>query len=131
MQSANNNLEVITDNKTAIRIINEVNERETKGRARALRENNKEEWKNIVALMKKQTYLWNYVKSLYPELTDENEIADEVLAHYAVQAINNVKQALERFWKKVADKVLADLLNGVNPNDFIKDSGLEIGKKEQ
>lgn len=81
--------------------------------------------------MKKQTYLWNYVKSLYPELTDENEIADKVLAHYAVQAINNVKQALERFWKKVADKVLADLLNGVNPNDFIKDSGLEIGKKEQ
>lgn len=133
--------------------------------ARALRENNPNEWKNIVALMKKQTHLWEYVKNLYPELTDEDAIADEVLAHFsgkrglerleaeqkrlredksmnlfakarALQAIKNVKQALERFWKdvadflhihfttaeEVADKVLADLLNGVNPNEFIKDN---------
>lgn len=137
--------------------------------ARALRENNPEEWKNIVALMKKQTHLWEYVKNLYPELTDEDAIADEVLAHFsgkrglerleaeqkrlredksmnlfakarAMQAIKNVKQALERFWKdvadflhihfttaeEVADKVLADLLNGVNPNEFIKEENNDI-----
>jgi len=134
--------------------------------ARALRENNPKEWKNIVSLMKKQTYLWNYVKNLYPELTNEDAIADEVLAHFsgkrglerlqaeenrirqdrsikitdkarALQAIKNIKEALERFWRgvadflhihfttaeEVADKVLADLLNGANPNEYLKYKG--------
>ena len=50
----------------------------------------------------------------------------------ALSAIKKVKDALQRFWKgvadmlgihfttaeDVADKVLSDLLNGVNPNDF-------------
>lgn len=97
------------------------------------------------------------MKRNYPELTNDNEIADEVLAFYsgsrgaerlreehakilkgnggvfekveAINAIKRVREALKRFWKnvaewfgihftsaeEVADKVLSDLLNGVNP----------------
>lgn len=93
------------------------------------------------------------MKRNYPELTNDNEIADEVLAFYsgsrgaerlreehakilkgnggvfekvkAINAIKRVMEALKRFWKgvaihftsaeDVADKVLSDLLNGVNP----------------
>ncbi|EJW91588.1 hypothetical protein EVA_20305, partial [gut metagenome] len=104
------------------------------------------------------TPLWDKVASEYPELTTDDELADEVLAHYsgkrgaeklrkeaerivngkgslldkagAISTLEKVKEALTRFWKatadllhihfttaeEVADKVLADLLNGVNPN---------------
>ncbi len=124
--------------------------------ASAFRKSNPKEWANIVELMK-GTPIWEEVKKKYPELTTDDEIAEEVLAHYsgrrgaerlraeqkkvtdsdksildkasAVSAIENVKQALKRFWKgvadwlnihftsaeDVADKVLADMLNGVNP----------------
>ena len=128
--------------------------------AEALRKVNPKEWQNIVSLMKKQTHLWDKVKNDYPELKTDDEIADEVLAHYSgergkklldeeynkirdnnkmnifdkakmLQAINNVREALKRFWKgvadflgihftsaeEVADKVLSDLLEGVNPNE--------------
>ena len=128
--------------------------------AEALRKVNPKEWQNIVGLMKKQTYLWDKVKNDYPELKSDDEIADEVLAHYSgergkklldeeydkirynnrlnifdkakmLQAINNVREALRKFWKgvadflgihftsaeEVADKVLSDLLEGVNPNE--------------
>ena len=44
--------------------------------------------------MKKQTYLWDKVKNDYPELKTDDEIAEEV-----------------------AEKVLSDLLEGVNPNE--------------
>lgn len=122
----------------------------------ALRRVKPEEWQNVVELMK-DTPVWEEVKSLYPELETDSEIADEVLAHYsgrrgaerlreaqrkiadekgdvfdkarAISAIEQVKEALKRFWKgvadwlhihfttaeEVADKVMADLLNGVNP----------------
>ena len=124
--------------------------------ASAFRKSNPKEWANIVELMK-GTPIWEEVKKKYPELTTDDDVADEVLAHYsgrrgaerlraeqkkvtdsdksildkasAVSAIENVKQALKRFWKgvadwlnihftsaeDVADKVLADMLNGVNP----------------
>ena len=124
--------------------------------ASALRSSNQEEWKNVVDLMK-GTPVWEEVRRSYPELTTDDEIADEVLAQYsgrrgaeklreamkkasetkggliekanAIAAIQNVKDALNRFWRKVADffgvhfttaeevadKVLSDLLNGVNP----------------
>ena len=128
--------------------------------AEALRKVNPKEWQNIVSLMKKQTHLWDKVKNDYPELKTDDEIADEVLAHYSgergkklldeeykkirgnnkmnifdkakmLQAINNVREALRKFWKgvadflgihftsaeEVADKVLLDLLEGVNPNE--------------
>lgn len=125
--------------------------------ASAMREVNPEEWRNIVGLMK-GTGVWYEVKRTYPELKTDDEIADEVLAHYsgrrgaerlraeqekiangdgdvvekaeAISALNRVKDALKRFWKgvadwlgvrftsaeDVADKVLSDLLNGVDPN---------------
>ena len=131
----------------------------------AMRELNPEEWGNIVGLMK-GTGVWDEVKRLYPELKTDDEIADEVLAHYsgrrgaerlrsaqaealasdggvldkaaAVSGIERVRQALGRFWKgvadwlgihfttaeDVADKVLSDLLHGVNPAFAVKDGGV-------
>ncbi|MBR1626596.1 MAG: hypothetical protein IJ681_05570, partial [Bacteroidales bacterium] len=132
--------------------------------AEALKQNNPEEWKNIVDLMKKEKALWDKVKKDYPELKTDDEIADEVLAHYSganglkrlneevakvkanskesilekahvLASINNIKKALERFWKgvadwlgihfttaqEVADKVLSDLLNGVNPTEIVRE----------
>ena len=124
--------------------------------ASAMQKLNPKEWANIVKLMK-GTPIWEEVKRNYPELTNDNEIADEVLAFYsgsrgterlreehakilkengnvvekvkAINAIKRVREALKRFWKnvaewfgihfttaeEVADKVLSDLLNGVNP----------------
>ena len=119
-----------------------------------LRKENPKEWKHVVELMK-GTPVWDEVKAKYPELKTEDEIADEVLAHYsgrrgaerlraeqqrlareegvsmldrasAVAAIERVKDALNSFWKKVADLLgihfksaeevadaaLADILNG-------------------
>ena len=142
--------------------------------AEALRKVNPKEWQNIVSLMKKQTHLWDKVKNDYPELKTDDEIADEVLAHYSgergkklleeeykkirgnnklnifdkakmLQAINNVREALRKFWKgvadflgihftsaeEVADKVLSDLLEGVNPNEVIKEQGLLQGEEKE
>ena len=124
--------------------------------ASAMQKLNPNEWANIVELMK-GTPIWEEVKRNYPELTNDNEIADEVLAFYsgsrgaerlreehtkilkgngnvvekvkAINAIKRVREALKRFWKnvadwfgihfttteEVADNVLSDLLNGVNP----------------
>ena len=122
-----------------------------------IRNVNAEAWNDIVDLMK-ATPIWEEVRGLYPELKTDDEIADEVLAHYsgrrgaerlreaqqhaaaetgksvferaaAVAAIERVKQALAKFWQsvaelfhirftsaeEVADRVLADMLNGVNP----------------
>ena len=122
--------------------------------AEALRKANPEEWRNIVGLMK-DSPVWEEVKERYPELRTEDEIADEVLATYsgrrgaerlrearrkhpgkdfgealgAIEAMNRVREALQRFWsavadflhinyrnaEEVADRVMRDLLEGVNP----------------
>ena len=129
----------------------------------AFRNTNAKEWKNIVGLMK-DTPLWEEVKKKYPELEDENDLAEEVLAHFsgrrgaerlrkaqeeankeglfgkasALSAIAKVREALNKFWKgvcdmlhvhftsaeEVADAVLNDLLNGVNPGNVNKGKSL-------
>lgn len=98
--------------------------------ASALRESNPKEWANVVSLMK-GTPIWDSVRQNYPELTTDDEIADEVLAHYsgkrgaeqlreaqrkaaeesgsvmasanAVSTIERVRKALSKFWEGVAD----------------------------
>ena len=132
--------------------------------AEVLRRNNPEEWKNVVGLMKGCTDVWDSVRKNYPELTDDNDIADEVLATYSgrrgaerlrrmrdnildgdgsmddkqasVSAIDSLKQLLSRIWKdiadflhihytsaeEVADRVMADLINGVNPSKVLDDA---------
>lgn len=127
--------------------------------ATAMREGNPTEWKNIVGLMK-GTSVWAEVQKLYPELKNDDDIADEVLATFsgrrgaerlraeqqkimqgdgsvfekaaAVGALARVKQALSKFWKgvadflgihytsaeEVADRVMKDLLEGVDPREF-------------
>ena len=88
--------------------------------AEALRQNNPEEWKHIVELLKKETALWEEVKAGYPHLVNDDEIADEVLATYSGRngqqkieeylkdnpkpktAFDELRKALEMFWKEVA-----------------------------
>ena len=135
-----------------------------------IRNVNAEAWNDIVGLMK-ATPIWEEVRGLYPELKTDDEIADEVLAHYsgrrgaerlreaqqhaaaetgksvferaaAVAAIERVKQALAKFWQsvaelfhirftsaeEVADRVLADMLNGVNPNKVRNSSSVNVAE---
>ena len=98
--------------------------------ASALRAGNPKEWANVVGLMK-GTSVWEDVKKRYPELKTDDEIADEVLAHYsgkrgaerlreeqrkiahgegsvfdkakAISALERVRQAINNFWHQVAD----------------------------
>ncbi|MDD6007606.1 MAG: LPD5 domain-containing protein, partial [Bacteroidales bacterium] len=98
--------------------------------AQAMRNANPEEWRNIIELMR-GTNEWEQLKKNYPELTTDDEVAEEVLAHYsgrrgaerlraeqkkvlesdasvldkaaAVDAIERVKQALSKFWKAVSE----------------------------
>lgn len=140
--------------------------------ATALRETNPKEWNNVVSLMK-GTPLWEDVKKRYPELTDENDIADEVLAHFsgkrgaerlreaqrkaleenkgvmdaavAVSAVNRVRRALRKFWKgvadflhihyasaeEVADRVMKDLLEGVNPRGLTENGKMRFSAKQK
>lgn len=128
--------------------------------ATALKTCNPKEWQNVVSLMK-GTSVWNEVKKLYPELKSDDEIADEVLATYsgrrgaerlreemkkaaaekgniydkaaAVNTLQRVKQAIDKFWKavadflhihyesaeQVADQVMKDLLDGVDPRSMM------------
>ena len=135
-----------------------------------IRNVNAEAWNDIVGLMK-ATPIWEEVRGLYPELKTDDEIADEVLAHYsgrrgaerlreaqqqaatetgksvferaaAVAAIERVKQALAKFWQsvaelfhirftsaeEVADRVLVDMLNGVNPNKVRNSSSVNVAE---
>lgn len=93
--------------------------------AAALRAGNKQEWANVVNLMKSQTELWDSVRARYPQLTTDDDIADEVLATYSgkrgserlreqvsrvmggdAESSNMFKafeEAIKRFWHDVAD----------------------------
>ena len=114
----------------------------------------------------KGTPAWEETKSRYPELATDDEIADEVLATYSgrrgaerlreqqrkiaggrgavvgkaetIAALEQVKEALRRFWKavadflhirfstaeEVADRVMSDLLEGVNPARGIEEQSI-------
>lgn len=140
--------------------------------ATALRQTNPAEWQNVVELMK-GTGIWDSVRAGYPELTSDDGIADEVLAHYsgrrgaerlreaqrealagdgvmtaklaAMEGIRRVREALERFWRgvadflgihfttaeEVADKVLSDLLHGVDPTSAATDAALRMDGKDE
>ena len=98
--------------------------------ATALRKQDPSAWKGIVSAMK-GTSLWDEVRASYPELETDDDIADEVLAHYsgkrgsarlaaemsklkgenrsnpfakaaAMQAISRMRSALRTFWEKIA-----------------------------
>ena len=137
--------------------------------ATALRHGNPKEWQNVVQLMK-GTKEWDEVKKLYPELESEDAIADEMLAQYsgkrgaerlraearkiaegkgsvmeaaeAITALQKIKQAVDKFWRgvadflgihfttaeEVADRVMKDLLDGVDPRKFGKEEGLRLNQ---
>ena len=133
--------------------------------ASALRQSNAKEWANVVGLMK-DTSVWEEVKKRYPELKTDDEIADEVLATYsgrrgaerlrkemeeatkngsifdkaeAMNAMQKIRQALDTFWKsvadflhihyntaeEVADRVMKDLLDGVDPRMMNDEESVE------
>ncbi len=50
--------------------------------AEALRRTDPKSWNHVVKLMK-GTPIWNDIKFLYSDLRTDDEIADEVLAHYS------------------------------------------------
>lgn len=131
--------------------------------ASMFRDVNPKEWSDVVKLMK-DSPLWEEIRKKYPELKTDDEIADEVLAHFsgkrgaerlrqaqqeamkekgvsakasAISAIERVRKALSTFWKgvcellhihftsaeEVADRVLSDMLNGVDPMKVKKGEG--------
>ena len=136
-----------------------------------LRRKDSEQWSRTVKELK-GSQLWAEVKELYPELKTDDEIADEVLSTFsgrrgaerlreearrvaggesgvftkakAMAALENVKNAIARFWEGVArmfgvnryrsaeelaDMAMRDLINGVKPtsrtftfDNFYKDT---------
>ena len=122
-----------------------------------LRRKDSEQWSHTVKELK-NSVLWEEVKELYPELKTDDEIADEVLSTFsgrrgaerlreearrvadgdggvftkakAMAALENVKNAIARFWEEVArmfginryrsveelaDMAMKDLLDSKNP----------------
>ena len=89
--------------------------------AEVLRVNNRDEWKNIVQMMKDTPEVWNEVRRLYPWIKDENQIAEEALARYSGHRgyerlmalvddepgnrniLDKMLKALDKFWHAVAD----------------------------
>jgi len=102
--------------------------------AEALRKANPKEWQNVVGLMKQCKAVWEQVKREYPELTTDDEIADEVLAHYSgkrgaerlraemrkamdgeksmikkagiARAFDALRDSIKRFWKHISEDIL-------------------------
>lgn len=128
--------------------------------AKAVREGNPEKWdeiKNILLGDKSLSPFINDIRKRYPELESEDDLLDEVLAHYSGKRgaerirkmaadmaqssgradsetwfntlANKMITAIKRFWKvfadfmhipysnkeEIADRIMADLLSGVNP----------------
>lgn len=61
---------------------------------------NPKEWSNIVKLMK-DSPLWEEIRKKYPELKTDDEIADEVLAHFSgKQGAERLRQAQQEAMKE-------------------------------
>ena len=97
----------------------------------SLRRINPDNWNSVVEMMKQDADTWNFVKTAYPELCDDNDLAEEVIAHYSgkrgaakLQAelermtprdanygsrwgniFQNVSKAIQDFWKHVGDSL--------------------------
>ena len=123
--------------------------------AEVLRQQNPKEWEKVVQMMKDTPEVWEDVKTQYPNLHTDDEIASEALAQYsgqrgtqrlqefvadkedATDIFEKVSAVLSKFWnavadflhieytnkEEVADRVLYDLVSGVNP--------LKLGPKVQ
>ena len=102
--------------------------------AEALQKANPKEWQNVVELMKECKTVWEQVKKEYPELRTDDEIADEVLAHYSgrrgaerlrqeaakaaedakgvldkasvVSGFGRLREAIKKAWKHIAEDIL-------------------------
>ena len=97
----------------------------------SLRRINPDNWNAVVQMMKQDADTWKFVKTAYPELSDDNDLAEEVIAHYSgkrgaakLQAelermtpkdanygsrwgniFQNVSKAIQDFWKHVGDSL--------------------------
>lgn len=97
--------------------------------AEALRRLNPENWQHVVETIKADKDAWAFVRELRPELTDENEIAEEVIATFSGKngaekmraeyermhgkdadyksrwgnIFKNISKAIQDFWKAVGD----------------------------
>lgn len=97
--------------------------------AEALRRLNPENWQRVVETIKADKDAWAFVRELRPELTDENEITEEVIATFSGKngaekmraeyermhgkdadykskwgnIFKNISKAIQDFWKAVGD----------------------------
>ena len=97
----------------------------------ALRRINPDNWNSVVDMMKQDADTWQFVKTSYPELTSDNDLAEEVIAHYSGKrgaqklqeelermtpkddnyssrwgnVFQNVAKAVQDFWKHIGDSL--------------------------
>ena len=97
----------------------------------AMQRINPDNWNHVVGLLKQDAETWDAVKRIYPELTTDNDIAEEVIAQYSgkrgaekLQAelermtprdanygsrwgniFQNVAKAIQDFWKHIGDSM--------------------------
>ena len=97
----------------------------------AMQRINPDNWNHVVGLLKQDAETWDAVKRIYPELTTDSEVAEEVIAQYSgkrgaekLQAelermtprdanygsrwgniYQNVAKAIQDFWKHIGDSV--------------------------
>ena len=95
----------------------------------ALRRINPDNWRDVVSIMKNDAATWQFVKKSYPELSDDDDLAEEVIAHYSGKRgaeklqkelermtprdanygsrwgniFKNVSKAIQDFWKHIGD----------------------------
>ena len=97
----------------------------------AMQRINPDNWNHVIELLKKDAETWSTVKNVYPELTSDNDVAEEVIAQYSgkrgaekLQAelermtpkddnynsrwnniFQNISKAVQDFWKHIGDSM--------------------------